>query len=632
MPRLVLIDPSVRCIGGHHFEYALHVLAAARQAGYEPVLAANRRAGDLAALKEVPLRFAWFSHSTYELNKLRARSLRLRESLAASARTTWWQAASAALRRGLLRRTDAQLRRMSDTLTAECLALVRYLELRPGDQVFVPTVSPGDLPPLAAVLAAERACSRADWHLQFHFPVFTGREPDYAGQQHLPGAQQVQAALAACAAALPRQRLHLYSTTTHLSRQYELLADRPVEVLDYPVNPALRPAGAVRPSAGPLRASCLGKFRAEKNSWRLPQLLGQLWDEYFQPGRVQLVLQARRIRKIPRGLRRVAGCDQPAATGAVRPAVAVARWPLESRQYLDLLARSDIGLLLYDAHEYYARCSGVLVEMLSAGVPVIVTAGCWMADQLAEANYAHRDRLLASLPTVAAIRGDRLAWHGTTAPADRSARAASASLGGGVVVCGLTATAVVRPAAATHLLVRWRHAAPAGSGCYLSITIEQSAGQPIHGAAPPAPLASTTDILGDCPSGRAASTLVPLAQGCQNVRLLLSNAYGRQRLLVEGLELAFLSTAALQTPSCPAGAVGLIAADMDQVPRLLRDMVDHYDHYRRTAAQFAPRFAAIHSPQHLIERLLDSAGVGAAVVPLANAAAGRSALAARRAA
>ena len=39
---------------------------------------------------------------------------------------------------------------------------------------------------------------------------------------------------------------------------------------------------------------------------------------------------------------------------------------------------AQIGLLLYDRHAYRSRCSGVLVEFLCAGVPVIVPSGTWL--------------------------------------------------------------------------------------------------------------------------------------------------------------------------------------------------------------------------------------------------------------
>ena len=41
--RFILIDPSIEGFTGHHLEYALHVLRAAQEAGYDPLLVTNRR-------------------------------------------------------------------------------------------------------------------------------------------------------------------------------------------------------------------------------------------------------------------------------------------------------------------------------------------------------------------------------------------------------------------------------------------------------------------------------------------------------------------------------------------------------------------------------------------------------------
>jgi len=42
MPKFILIDQSIKDLGGHHYEYAVRVLKAAERLGYEPVLATNR--------------------------------------------------------------------------------------------------------------------------------------------------------------------------------------------------------------------------------------------------------------------------------------------------------------------------------------------------------------------------------------------------------------------------------------------------------------------------------------------------------------------------------------------------------------------------------------------------------------
>ena len=45
MPKLYLIDHSLKGVGGHHFEYAVQVLEAAERAGYEPILAVSEYLG-----------------------------------------------------------------------------------------------------------------------------------------------------------------------------------------------------------------------------------------------------------------------------------------------------------------------------------------------------------------------------------------------------------------------------------------------------------------------------------------------------------------------------------------------------------------------------------------------------------
>ncbi len=74
------------------------------------------------------------------------------------------------------------------------------------------------------------------------------------------------------------------------------------------------------------------------------------------------------------------------------------------------MRQTDIGLLLYNADDYYARLSGILVEQLAAGIPVIVPAGCWLAEQLAEPNWQHLDRLRRDLPALQHIPASDWSW------------------------------------------------------------------------------------------------------------------------------------------------------------------------------------------------------------------------------
>ena len=70
MPRFVLLDHSLKGVGGHHFDYALHVLRAADELGYEPVLVSNKRFRGHAKLpptcRVMPL-FRYHTYSKYTI-------------------------------------------------------------------------------------------------------------------------------------------------------------------------------------------------------------------------------------------------------------------------------------------------------------------------------------------------------------------------------------------------------------------------------------------------------------------------------------------------------------------------------------------------------------------------------------
>jgi hypothetical protein len=53
----------------------------------------------------------------------------------------------------------------------------------------------------------------------------------------------------------------------------------------------------------------------------------------------------------------------------------------------------------------------------------------------------------------------------------------------------------------------------------------------------------------------------------------------------------------------PQGAVGLIYYTPDEIPVLMRDLVDNYDHYLATARVFAPEWFRRHNAVELINTL-----------------------------
>lgn len=608
MSNFVVIDHSVKRIGGHNYEYALHILTAAERQGYHPVLAVNRRFFERQRLPPSWQLLTVFRHTTYEAARLAARQWRLdphgdllaevagRLSLPVEKRASqsWMRQLPAGLRRHLIRRHESSRRRIVDHFAEDLAQLFGQFQLTPGDHIFVPTLSEDDLVGLLAFLGRHLSvAAAATWHLQFHFSVYDGREPDHDQITRLTGLKML---FGKVATTLPDDRVRFYTTTEILAEQFNGLGAARFEALPYPVNPALlEKTRCARVANAPLRVTCAGGVRPEKGTAALGGVVNPLWREYFDTRRLQLVVQAKRLGKLPRELRCHASYDRQSAapSESIRqpPKVAVVRWPLSTENYLDLIRDSDIGLLLYDANQYYARCSGVMVEMLKAGIPVIVPAGCWMADQIAEPIFAYRDKLCRELPTVARLTPADADWEAGRAQRYYLWRRDARLLVGGEAGC--PQTRLTAPPAASHLCVRFRFATsnPPNSCLELS-AISRPAG---HGHAE-----SQREIVGARRPNASLPVLFPLATDTCEIQLTWQNAFAPHMLELSDVEFLFLVA---DYGACSLGAVGLVSAGLDQAPRLLRNMADHYGHYRRTAESFAPAWGQWHSPEKVVRLL-----------------------------
>lgn len=571
MPRkFVLIDHSLRNLGGHHYPYAFGVLQAAQRAGWQPVLVTNRKFRECQALPADWQVIAIFDHPSYSRHALDTQA-----QLTSQPRRLLpgWLLKLTALR-GERART-----RLIATFAANCREMIQRAGLNAGDLIFFATTSELDLAGLSSFLASSRTGLDLSWHLQFHFGVFYGREPDYAAQRAAAG--RMRTALSAALQPLAAWNLQCYCTTEQLSAQYRRLGVASFTTLPYPVHELFSAPRTVRGPSIPARIACLGHSRREKGYQLLTPLLHELWSDWFATGRAQLVLQTHR-RGQRRALEKVAA--RLGAQGGRAPApLAFAGFPLALEQYAELLRSADVGLLLYDGARYYARCSGVLLEMLGAGVPVMVPAGSWLAGQIAEQTQLHLERVAATTVTSAALN---------------SVSAVSCS-------DAPTSIACASAAAATALLVEFTWRSPLSPGTYLRIELEQSAAA---GAIVDSVPVRTTAIVGARERGGSVRTLFRLRAGLNSVRLLCSNAWHDGPVTIGDLRCLPITGS---VP--PLGAIGLAFADLSCVSELLRDLLEHLPHYQRSAAAYARECAHRHGAGQIVQQLGASSGTSAGI-------------------
>lgn len=173
----------------------------------------------------------------------------------------------------------------------------------------------------------------------------------------------------------------LYTDSERLSAQYRALSGRPVRTLPIPVPAALslneRQGGPV----SDITLAFLGSPRVDKGFDELPDLIGRL------PGRignrrVKALVQVARSnpdQRVRTAIRRLQSLGNRA------PEVELLDSPAPREIYYQWFARATMVVLPYLARKYEASTSGILVEAILSGVPVVVRGNSWMSDQVTEA-------------------------------------------------------------------------------------------------------------------------------------------------------------------------------------------------------------------------------------------------------
>jgi tetratricopeptide (TPR) repeat protein len=173
--------------------------------------------------------------------------------------------------------------------------------------------------------------------------------------------------------------VRLGTDSDRLAQDYSYLTSLPIEVFSIPhtVHTVLSPQHACPNfSNRPLRLVSLGNARDEKGYLEILQAIHILHAYHGATG-LEFVLQSNRA---TREVEDAIHSFQKYGLPNVRLLFA----ELKTQEYYQLLQSADVVLLPYWRNIYEARTSGILVEALAAGKPVIVTEDTWMSDQLKE--------------------------------------------------------------------------------------------------------------------------------------------------------------------------------------------------------------------------------------------------------
>ena len=175
-------------------------------------------------------------------------------------------------------------------------------------------------------------------------------------------------------------RVVFATDSARLAEEYRALAGLTPVVFPSPrVAPPATPSKPRDPAA-PLLFACLGPARFEKGIDVLQRAIAlYLADPVAPPARFAI--------QWPTPIEDAAGAPYPPAPALIASGrVDVLTEPLDSADYDALLGRTDCMVLPYRRSSYFARISGVAVEAVTGGIPVITTRDTWTADLIANSG------------------------------------------------------------------------------------------------------------------------------------------------------------------------------------------------------------------------------------------------------
>lgn len=327
-----VVDPNLRDVVGHYYAYDRAVSEGAAAHGYKPVIMAHRDVEPAIA------------------RRIGAHGVFTRDIWGLSRR-----------KNGLVGRLFGKLRDNARFLLDLRRAL-RQFGLTPGSVVLAHTFTDRQFLGLALLPLAVPGAR------DVRFVFLLRYQPDFYQGPISSFAFSIIASLARF------RRIYLTTDSQRLGEQLGLLTSCPVHVLPIPhVPPMLSEARVRDPKTTPCFV-CLGDARDEKGILEILDAIRILHDRGQSDG-LRFILQCND-----------ANPDIQAAIDAFR-ALNISGCDLlpdklESDDYYRLLQAADIVLLPYWRSIYFARTSGVFMEALSVGKPVIATAGTWMSDQL----------------------------------------------------------------------------------------------------------------------------------------------------------------------------------------------------------------------------------------------------------
>lgn len=593
MAKLYLVDHSLRSSGDHHFDFVWCLARSAREMGFETIVAAHRDFRGTNQLSDTCTVRPLFHRTAYEGPSYLSAIERMQRRSSPFARRRSNSILGQLSNRWQLSRLERKRRGFVESFARDCEQLFAHDTFDDDDHVLFTTVTELEVMATTAYMASHPRTLQVNWHWLLHFPAFEPPSAEFPRQ--IDRLRELKRCLAGARNSIPYHQAHFYTTTDQLAEQYDRFGIGPVERLPYPISERFAPDSfapdsveAACSSDRPIRITCPGAVRREKGQREfLKELIETTAERDLVSGRAQIELQSppkkRAKLKLPSVIRSQQGGDPSRSAAQDESAILFRDYPLSADDYASMIRETDCGLLMYDSHDYYARRAGVLGELLAVGRPVIVSAGNWLSEQLKEAHFQYGRRLASGPHAGRSVAMRDCQWSLANVP-----------LAGGIICCDeenhpFELELDIRPDEGGAVFEFGWHD-PRESGGYVRVDCLAENDELV-----------SSQVIGHPENAQCASVFLRFKPGMQRLKLRLRNFHPGHTISLRDLSFTLLDQ---EAANLPLAVVGLVASDRQVLPLAIDELINHYQHYRRTAEQFAARWYPLHRPTATISRLL----------------------------
>jgi glycosyltransferase involved in cell wall biosynthesis len=552
---------------GHHYQYAVHCLTAAKDLGYEPILAINKNNNIAKAPWKI---FGVYTSTFWEYDKYEPIIIRSYRKL----ETFNNQILNFILLNGFghfLMKKLLDKKRITE-FAKDTKELIKQINLAEGDVVFLPT---SGLVEMFGILECEKlypSCKKATWHFLFRRSIHTGvskRDFPYLKLELMRKAFETFHKKTTL-------QPYFYTDSVQLTQQYEQLG---VKFDTLPIPHTIAKSTSKNLSKT-IKVAYLGDARDEKGYHHLPHVVQDLWHDYVNPEKITFTIQSyfshHQIEpKTTVALSQLQTFDSDK--------VQLIRNPLDPGEYQNLLIGSDVVLLPYDKVNYRARTSGILVEALCCNIPVVVPAGTWLSRQFIKEVYQYQRSL-----------GEKFlkkSYDEITLHYEKNLQ--TNSISDKLILDKKRPTAYAflemddHP---SHILVTLFFE---DRDFVQSIIIDC-----IQMTSDDLPIVSNSNLVekSDLPY---ATVILPIHSHTKKIKILLKNA-GQESVLSK------ISVDALNFNQrlVPLSTIGIIYDISEEIFHKLANIVDNYDHYLQTAKEFSVTYIQKHNAKSLIQQII----------------------------